>query len=213
MENEQSMSGRSRIVDCIYVLFSCLSGWWQAWCVNYGRDSILIPILMSLPFALASYAHATFPVTGTVPERPDWKRALILWAGMPLSLAVGSLTILAESGIMSAAGLGIDNLPFYSVRLVVGEGTACLAWTACLLLWSRQSRFHPSRGILFAVFAVLYAGVLLAHGLSEVIRRNFHKDLFFLLTSIVATMISALILLFLRGKAQEAGSGDIIFGR
>ena len=131
--------------DSIYILLSGIVGVWQAWCFNYGRDSILIAVLMSLPFALASYAHALFlRATGTVPERPDWRRTLVLWVGMPLSLVVGSLTILAETGIMYAVGFGVDNLPLDSFRLLVGEAAACLAWAVCLLVWSRKPALRRS---------------------------------------------------------------------
>jgi len=130
---------------------------------------------------------------------------LVLWAGMPLSLVVASLTILTETGMMYAAGLGIDNLPFYDLRLLIGEGGACLMWATCLLVWSRQPGLRLSRSRLLAVFAILFAGVLFAYGLSYLIRRSFHKDLFILLTSIVVTTISALILVFLRRKAKEVG--------
>jgi len=192
---------RLKPIDYIYVLLSCGSGIWQAWCLNYGANSILIPVLMSLPFALASYAYALFlGATGTVPERPDWKRAFVLWVGMELSLVVASFTILTETGMMYAAGFGIDNLPFGDLRLLIGEGAACLMWAICLLAWSRQPGRFLSGNRLLAVFATLFAGVLFAYGLSYLIRRSFHKDLFILLTSIVVTMISALILVFLSSK-------------
>jgi hypothetical protein len=85
-----------------------------------------IPILMSLPFAVAPYGHAAFlSTTSAVAERPDWKRILVLWAGMPLSLVVGSLTILGKTRFMYTVGFGTDNLPFDSVRLLIGEGAAC----------------------------------------------------------------------------------------
>ncbi len=200
---------RLKSVDYIYVLLSCVLGIWQAWCFNYGRNSVLIAVLMSLPFALASYARALFPrATGTVPERRDWKRTLVLWVGMPLSLVVGSLTILAETGIMYAVGFGVDNLPLDSFRLLVGEAAACLAWAVCLLVWSREPALRRPGNRLLAVFAALFVGVLFAYGLSYLIRINFHKDLFMLVTSIVVTMISALILVFL-SKAHDAKSAQV----
>jgi len=138
---------------------------------------------------------------------------LVLWAGMPLSLVVGSLAILAETGIMYAAGFGIDNLPFDDLRLLVGEGAACLVWATCLLVWSRQPGLRLSRNRLLALSATLFAGVLSVRGLSILILKGFHKqihlEMYLLLTSIVATTISALILVFLRSKGQELGSKDI----
>lgn len=84
--------------DSIYILLSGTVGVWQAWCVNYGRNSVLLAIFMSVPFAVVSYAHALLlNQDGIINERPDWKRVLVLWAGMPLSLVVFSLTVLMET--------------------------------------------------------------------------------------------------------------------
>jgi hypothetical protein len=125
---------RSTATGYIYVLLSSLAGVWQWWCADYGRDNFLtvtLGALMSLPFALASYAHASL-FNSTIVTRPNWKRIFILWAGMPFSFAIASLTILAQTRIMYAIGLGIDNLPYDSVRLMIGEGAACLVWaTVC----------------------------------------------------------------------------------
>jgi len=169
----------------------------------------ILPILMSLPFALGSYAHASLArANSTSAKRPDWKRMLVLWAGIPLSLVVGSLTILAQTGIMYAGGFGIVNLPFDNLRLMIGEGAACLVWATCLLVWSRKPDLRPSPRRILELFAILFAGILFAFGASEVILRTFHKDLFILLTSVVATAISAMILVFLGRNIQEVGSKE-----
>ena len=128
---------------------------------------------------------------------------LVLWAGMPLSLMVGALTILAETRIMYAAGFGMDNLPFYSLRLAVGEAAGCVAWTICLVAWSRQPGLVLSRNRILALFATLFVGVLSAHELSSLILKSFHRDVYVLLTSTVATTASALILVFLGSDAHE----------
>jgi|HubBroStandDraft_2_1064218.scaffolds.fasta_scaffold87128_2 hypothetical protein len=128
---------RLRSADYLYILFTCIAGIWQSWCFTYGSDRFLlvILILMGFPFALASYVHAWFlSTTRTVVERPDWMRILILWAGKPLCIVVASLTVFAETRIMVAIGFGIMDLPFYDLRLLVGEGAACLAWAGCLLI-------------------------------------------------------------------------------
>jgi hypothetical protein len=206
----QSISLQPRVIDCVYIAVSCVAGVWQGWCFTYGKDNALVIFVMSLPFASASYAHASLLSTiNGVAARPDWKRMLVLWSGMPLSLAVGSLTILAETGVMYVAGFGIVDLPFDPLRLLIGEAAACLAWATCLLVWSRQTGFRVARKQLLAFFSALFAGVPAAYGLSSLILRSFHKDVHFLLTSIVATTISAMILVFLRSKAHEAGMKSI----
>jgi hypothetical protein len=199
MQIGQSSSLSLKSVDYIYVLFSSGAGVWQAWSANYGRNSILLAVTMSLPFAVASYAYALFrSTTSADAQRPDWKRVLILWAGMPLCMVVFTLTALAEVGIMRGIGFGIDNLPFVSLRILIGAGAACFAWAICLLAWSRQRSLRLLRSRIPVVSATLFVGVLSAYGLSELILRNLHKDLFVLLTSIVVTTISALILVILR---------------
>jgi len=201
---------RLKSVDYIYVLLSSVSGIWQAWCLNYPSNSLLLAILWSLPFALASYAHASLlKKAGIVNEPPDWKRVLVLWAGMQLSLVIFSLTGLLETQIMRAFYPGADNFPFLHLRIFIAEGAGCLAWAACLLVWSRQPGRRLSMRLLPALFATLFAGVLFAYGLSYLIRRNFHKDLLMLVTSIVVTMISALILVFLSSKAHDAKRAQV----
>jgi hypothetical protein len=208
----ESSSMRLKSADYIYVLLSSLAGVWQWWCFVYGRDNVLtvtLVIFMSLPFALVSYAYASLLRTSsTVVARPDWKRILVLWAGMPLSLAMGSLAVLAQTLILYAVGFRI-NPPFDSLRLVIGEGAACLVWAICLLAWSRESGSHLSRNRLLALFTTLFASVLSAHGVSNLVLKSFHKEIHFLLTSVVATTISAMILVFLRGKATEVGGSGL----
>lgn len=199
--------------DGIYILLSGIVGTWQAWCLNYGSNGLLLAILWSLwslPFALASYVHASLlKKAGIVNERPDWKRMLVLWAGMQFSLVIFSLTVLMETQIMSVLYRTADNLPFYGLSLLIGEAAACLAWAVCLLVWSRRPVLRRSGNRLLALFAALFAGVLIAAGLATLIRRSFQKDFYFLLTSVVATMISALILVLLRGKTQEVNNRNI----
>jgi hypothetical protein len=213
MLTRKSGGMRLRSVDYIYVLLAGIAGVWQSWCFNYGSDRflILLIMLMSLPFALASYGYALFlSTTGTQAQRPDWTRIPILWAGMPFCLIVASATILAETKIMLAAGFGIVNLPFDDLRVLIGEGAACLAWAVCLLIWSQRAVLRPSATRLFALFAALFAGVLVTYGLSTLILRRFQKDYFILSTSIITTIISALLLVFLNRKgqgAQEVASG------
>jgi hypothetical protein len=101
---------------------------------------------------------------------------------------------------MQAAGYGIDNLPFYDVRLLIGEAAACLAWAACLLVWSSRPLRNFSKKNLLVIWAALFAIVLSAYGGSKLVLANFHKDVYFLLTSITATLLSALILVLLKNK-------------
>lgn len=199
--------------DYIYILLSCIAGVWQAWCFNYGTNNLIvfIVIAMSLPFAFASYIHASLrSATGNIAERPGLKRIFVLWAGMPLSLVAFSLTVLAETGIMYASGFGIVDLPFDNLRLLIGEGAASFVWAICLLVWGRQSGLRLSRNLLLAIFATLFAGVLFANGLAYLILRISHKDIYVYLESTVVTTISALILVFLRNKAMERGANSDI---
>jgi len=204
-----------RPADYIYILLSCIAGIWQAWCFSYGSNNLimLVVIAMSLPFALVSYIHASLRgATGDIAERPGWKRAFVLWAGMPLSLVVFSVTVLAETGIMDVSGFGILNLPFITLRLLIGEGAASFVWAICLLISGRQSGLHLARNLLFLTFAALFAGVLFASGLAYLVSRVFHADIYVYLESTVATTISAVILVFLRNK-EKGVSGFYEGGR
>jgi hypothetical protein len=194
-----------KLIDYGYILFSCLAGVWQGWCFGYSGSALLV-IPMSLPFAVASYVHARLSSnTGDIARRPDWRRMLILWTGMPLSLVFSALIILAETEIMSITGFGVVNLPFANLRLLIGEGAASLGWATCLLLWSHKQGSRLPRTRLLALFVILFAGVLAAHVLSKVMLLFFQKDIHFVLTSAIVTTLSALILVFLRSKSIEVG--------
>jgi hypothetical protein len=193
-------------VDYIYFLLSCVAGVWQAWCFGYGADNTLTIILgvsLGLPFALTSYAHASIVSKSIdIGQSPDWKRMPILWIGMPLSLVLGALTMLAETAFMRVAGYGTENLPFSSLRFLIGEGVACLAWAMCLVMWFRPQQSPGSRHCFLFVFVTLYAGVLFAHGFFAVLPRYSSK--YFLATSIVETALSALIVMFARSRERVA---------
>jgi hypothetical protein len=193
-------------IDYIYFLFSCVAGVWQAWCLNYGADntlSIILGVTMGLPFAVLSYAHASIlSKSSAIDQRPDWKGMLILWIGMPLSIVMGVLTILATTLFLHAAGYGTDDLPFYSLRLSIGEAAACLAWATCLLMSFSSCGASRSRYYLFVFFATLYAGSLVVHGFSAVVPKYSSKHL--LVTSVVETALSARIGIFARGRERRA---------
>lgn len=215
MPNGESSSIRQLgPADYTYILFSCIAGLWQGWCFTYGSNRllVLVAIGMSLPFALATYAYALFLNRATsIAERPDWKRMLILWAGMPFSLVCSSLMSMAETRLMYVFGYGTVDLPFYDIRLLIAEGAACLAWAACLLVWSRRSGAGAVRNRFLAAFAVLFVGVIMADGLAYLALRLLNRDLYFYLESVVTTIISALILIFVENKAAKPGRGlDIV---
>jgi hypothetical protein len=194
-----------RPIDYIYLLLCSAAGVWQWWCAVYGQDNIItvvLALLMSLPFTLASYWHARR--ISTASDWPDWKRMLVLWAGMPLSLVVGSMTGFAETKVLLSAGFRMENLPFYFFRIAVAEAAACGAWTICLVVWFRQPGLHLSRRRILALFASLFGGVLSAQALSYLINTNFHQDIYLLSTSVIATAISGMSLVFLRIKHSES---------
>jgi hypothetical protein len=202
---------RPKFVDFAYVVLCCIAGLWQAWCFTYGSDRlfVLLVIGMSLPFALATYAHASLPSRAEAfAKQSDWKRTLVLWVGMPLSLAVFSLTSLGETGIMYAFHFGIVDFPFYNLRLLIAEVAACAAWAACLLVWGRYSGRHPSRNRFLVTFAALIVGVLFADLLTYLVLKTFRKDLYVYLESTIVTMISAIILVFSRSNAAGAATGS-----
>ena len=193
-------------VDYIYFLLSCIAGVWQAWCFDYGADNALTAVLgvfMGFPFALASYAHTSIlSKSSATAEQPDWKAMVILWVGMPLSLVMGALTMFAETVLMRAVGYGEVNIPFDSLRLLIGEAVACLTWASFLLSWLRHQRSSASRYYLLVVFATLYAGVLCAHGFSSLLVHWYSSDRYFLLMSIVETALSAMIVIFTKSRKR-----------
>jgi hypothetical protein len=206
----QSSSLQLSFADYAYFLLSAFVGVWQAWCATYGRNSLLLPFLMSLPFALASYGHAALlNKAGVVDERPNWKGLLALWAGMPLSLVVCFLTVLIATRAMSAVDGGADSIPFYDLRLLIGECAGSVVWAGCLLVWSGLPGPRLSMRRLPGVSAILFAGVLIAYGLAAPIFRRFHKDILILLTSVVTTLISAVIVVLLEKRSWRVGGTDL----
>jgi hypothetical protein len=159
---------------------------------------------MGVPFGLASYAYALLSRTGDIPDRPYWKGVFILAAGMPVSLAVGAviglLSVAVETGIMHIAGFGAEDLPFDTLRVLISEGASCFAWGACLLIWSRQLGYRLSRNYFLALVATLFVGILITQGLSMLIFRDFHKDIYFLLTSVIETGLSAFLVILCLAK-------------
>jgi len=202
--------------DWIYILFASIAGAWQAWCFSYGRNSISLPVLMSLPFALASYAHASLlNKAGIVDEWPDWRRVFVLWGGMPVSIVACFLTILAETQILNAVYGRADNLPFYDVTVFIGEAAGSVVWAGCLLVWSGQRGLRPSLRRLPTIFATLFASVVSAYGVATLIYRSFHKDSLIVLTSVFITVTSAVMLILLRSKVQQSveDTGGVGFER
>lgn len=151
---------------------------------------------MGLPFALASYVHAS----ALSRILPDWKRVTVLWLGMPLSMLAAALLMLTETGAMYAAGLGVNDLPFLTARFLIGESAACLVWAGCLLIWAKR----PFRGHLLSIFAFLYAGVFLSYGLARAVQRWADKDVYLLSVSLIETLISALCLISLVQRRKPA---------
>lgn len=184
-------------VDCVYLVACCAAAVWQAWCFDsYKTARLVVPL--GLPFALASYTHA-LALNRTL---PDWKRGIVLWAGMPLSVLAAALLMLIETGVMYAAGLGVDDLPFLTARFLMGESAACLVWAGCLLIWSKR----PFRSHLLSIFAFLYAGVFLSYGLAHAVQRWADKHVYSLSVSLVETLISALCLVVLDRRKKLAQS-------
>jgi len=184
--------------DYVYVPLSSIIGVWQWWCINHGKDnivSIILLMFMGLPFALASCAQLSLR---PVAVRRNWARIIVLWAGMPLSLAVASLVILAETGILYAAGFGTNDLPFDFLRVLIGEGAASLVWAICLLMSLREPSRRVSRTRILGTSAAIFAGTLLSQALSKLILSHFHMDIYFLLISLVVTTLSAFVVIFLR---------------
>src|SRR5438045_1678328 len=110
---------------------------------------------------------------------------------------------LAWTGRIDSDRLGVHHLPFDSVRLMVGEAAACLAWGACLLVFVAEG--EPSRRPRFLIFFLgLLTSILCAHGLSTAIKAINHKDVYFIVTSILATATSAISVVLLGKGALES---------
>ena len=153
---------RLRLSDYAYLLASCAAAVWQAWCFNSSKTVWLI-VPMGLPFALATYAHA-FSLNGS---RPSWRRIVVLWGGMPLSMLAAALLMAAETGGMYVAGFGVDDLPFLITRFLIGMSAGCLLWTGCLIVWCQRPRHNR----FLIIFVFLYAGVLLSYGVYCILQR------------------------------------------
>ena len=198
--------------DYVYVSLSSIISVWQWWCINHGKDnvfSIILLVLMGLPFALASYAQL---LLRPVAVRHNWARIIVLWAGMPLSLVAASLIILAETGVLYAAGFGTNDLPFDFLRLLIGEGAASLVWAICLLMSLREPGRRVSKTRILGTSAAILAGALLSQALSKLILSYFHKDIYFLLTSLVVTTLSAFVVILLRHQPEEAAKTPDLAG-
>ena len=196
---------RLRLGDYAYLLASCAAAVWQAWCFNSSKTVWLI-VPMGLPFALATYAHA-FSLNGS---RPSWRRIVVLWGGMPLSMLAAALLMAAETGGMYVAGFGVDDLPFLITRFLIGMSAGCLLWTGCLIVWCQRPRHNR----FLIIFVFLYAGVLLSYGVYRILQRlGAEKTNYLFLLSIIETVISAacLILLEIRGRTGNSrGTGATV---
>ncbi len=188
-------------VDSLYVVISCFAGVWEAWCITYGRDDVfalVCVVLMGFPFAFASRVYNSFSKPDAViGERKASSGMSILWAGMPFSFLFGALCLAGISAGLSAFGLVPANFPFDSI-LFFGEGAASLAWTLCILMWSRQPDANWSRLRFLLSFAALFAGALGAHGISLLVLGHYHRDLYWFLEFTIVTTISAIIIVILR---------------
>jgi hypothetical protein len=90
--------------------------------------------------------------------------------------------------------LGITNLRFEALRLLIGEGAACLLWAKCLQFGSGLNRPNSSHSIA-PLFVSLFLGVIAAHGLAMLSHKIFGAGNFFFFMSVIVTMISALIVI------------------
>jgi hypothetical protein len=190
----RSVSG----VDCVYLLSCCLAGVWQAWCFNYGRDDVFtltLILLMGLPFAISSYAREVFRNrASTAASRPKWSSVFILWAGMPLSLALGALCVGLTTTVRHVLGLAATH-PRFDAPLLVGEGAACMAWAEALQVWCQRLGLWGSKSGVVLNFSLLFAGALTAQSLSILVFKSSHKDIYWFLESTVVTTISGMVLL------------------
>jgi len=194
----KSRSLRLNLRDVVYVLFSFVAGVWQGWCFDTGRNAWLI-IPIGVPFALGSCAYLS-PWTG-IATHCDWKGALVLSVGMPLCLIAAAVTMGAETGILYALGYDVTHLPLYTVRVLIGEGVACLIWAKCLRFWSRSGHLtRPTRSLHF--FAILYLSVILAYGMSAMIHKLTEKNGNSIVISVFVTVTSAFMLTIRKREAS-----------
>lgn len=133
-----------KAADCVYFVLACGAGIWEAWCAGWSGDdalAIFLLISMSEAFAVLSSGYMLqFGGGGHIGPRSPWKPIVILWAGMPLSVLLASLSMTGVTRALSAAGFRVDNnVPYAHILIGSGEAVACLAWTACLQVSSRRS--------------------------------------------------------------------------
>jgi len=206
---------RLKSADYVFLMAACGAGMWQAWCISYPRDdifSIFLVMSFGVPFAVASYGYlSAFSGTGARDTRPPWKPILVLWAGMPPSVVLASLSMLATSQVSRAVGFRIDNnIPFAYFVIAMGESVACLAWAKCLQIFCRQIGLGELHGRLKAVFVSLFVSVLLAEGLLKLSPSYPSQRISLGCISVLATITSATILVISakRGSlAEEPSSG------
>jgi hypothetical protein len=189
--------GSFTAVDLVYILLSGFAGIWEAWCFNYGRDDLVliaVVVLQGLPFALLSSAHdrVAHPAVGRADAAPRWKRMLALWAGMPLSFLSGALSAGVTTVIVYAIAHPTD-FPSY-IPFCIGVAVACFAWTCCIRMWLIRPGMRLLGGSFFTACLVLIAGTVVAYGLSALILRTLHKDLWWSLTGVVITAATAAII-------------------
>jgi len=178
--------------DYAYLAACCVAALWQSWCFESSNVWLVVPV--GLPFALAAYIHASILDRAS----PNWKRVMVLWAGMPLSTLAAALLAAGETGAMYAAGLGVDDLPFLISRFLIAESAACAVWAGCLLFWSNK----PFRSEFLLIFTFLYAGVFLSYGISLAVQKRASKDTYLLSVSLIETLISALCIVRLDRRRQ-----------
>lgn len=179
--------------DYTYILLSGFAGVWEAWCCNSGNDKLLAValMLMGFPFAALTYAHQKFTFHGevTVSAARSWRRLVVLWAGIPLSLFCGAWCAGATTALIYAIAHP-TNFPGY-IPLSVAYACAGLAWTCCIRIW-----LPPPDSPLFSkgtlgVYLIVMAGILVGLALTESISAAFHKDLFWQVEGILLTALSA----------------------
>ena len=205
-----------KAADYAYFIAACGAGVWQAWCLNYSGDDILSIFLVlsfSVSFAVASYGYlSAFRGTEARDTQPPWKPILVLWAGMPLSVVLASLSMLATLELSRAVGFGADNnVPLVYLVIAMGEGVACLAWAKCLQIFCRQVGSGELPGRFRTVFVSLFLSVLLAEGLIRLAPSYPSPEMYFGSISVLATATSAIILVISAkpgSLAEEPSTGS-----